>query len=69
MQLIEVISYDERRSYGVDWITEYRCKSDKDLTLKEALAELEKLGHKANGEISYSYDYQTKDLIIKAKMY
>lgn len=69
MELIEIRQYDERKSYGVDWVTEYVCESESYITFQKALGELEKLGHKPVGELSYSYDGNTKKLIITAKMY
>lgn len=69
MELVEIRNYDERRSYGVDWVTEYKCKSEDYISFNDAIKELEKLGHKLYGELSYKYDGNTKDLIIKARMY
>lgn len=69
MELIEVRQYDERHSYGVDWVTEYRCKSDSEISIKEAEEQLEKLGHKLYGELTLTYNKDTKDLIVKAVMY
>lgn len=69
MELIEIRNYDEHKSYGVDWITEYRCKSDTEIPLKETLENLEKLGHKVYGEITQSYNETTKELIVTTRMY
>lgn len=69
MKIIQILNYDKYHSFGTDWVTEYKCLSDIDLPIDEAINELKKLGHDVCGEITKTYDKSTKELIIKAVMY